>query len=47
MLDELHKVFIGMIAVLIVFTIMFSAADKIQKHNQAMLDDLAINQDKH
>ncbi len=33
-MDEIHKLFIGLIAVLFVFTIMFGAVAKIQEQNQ-------------
>jgi hypothetical protein len=45
-MDEIHKLFIGLIAVLLVFTIMFGAVAKIQSHNQATLvvsSDIATN----
>lgn len=40
-MDELHKVFLGMVAVLIVFTIMFGTLAEIQKHNNNYLDTIA------
>lgn len=42
-MDELHKVFIGMVAVLLVFTIMFGAVSEIQKSNQARLEAMTTN----
>lgn len=39
-MDELHKVFLGMIAVLLVFTIMFGTVAKIQQHNQGYIDTM-------
>ncbi len=46
-MDELHKLFIGMIAVLIVFTIMFGTTIKIQKRNQVYLDVMTTNKKDH
>jgi hypothetical protein len=40
-MDELHKLFLGMIAVLIVFTIMFGTVAGIQKHNQSYLKGMS------
>ena len=43
-MDEIHKLFIGLIAVLFVFTIMFGAVASIQTQNQAYLDSLVAKQ---
>lgn len=42
MMDELHKLFLGMIAVLVVLTIMFSTAIEIQEHNRAYLETIKL-----
>jgi hypothetical protein len=47
MMDELHKFFLGMIAVLIVFTIMFGTVAQIQKQNQVLLDKMITNQENN
>lgn len=46
-MDELHKVFIGMVAVLLVFIIMFGTVTAIQKQNQLFLDKMTTNEEKY
>lgn len=40
-MEELHKLYVGVIIVMIVFMIMFGAAAEIQKHNQAYINTIS------
>ena len=44
-MDEVHKIFIGLIAVLFVFTIMFGAVAKIQEQNQAYVENITTQRE--
>ena len=45
LMDEIHKLFIGLIAVLFVFTIMFGAVAKIQEKNQTYVETMTTERE--